>query len=910
MAHAASRRSIAQFLLFTLLLACTPCPGQSIQLNPADIRQSIDMMGGDMERSSFAIQNARNKAEIIQWGFGDIDFNMCRVQYDKKQELVEGVKNWSFYDGQVTSMQEIQAVNPDILFFATLRSDYDGYGNDNNLPDWICNYPTKEIDAGKYGTFLADYVEYMHQQGVPIAIMSVAKEWTTFVTAEVARDVIISLQSELDSRGVPMPLISDQGFWSTAQGNKYLDAVASLGTEDLYWSFCNHNYGTDDDTLWEGIASKSQALGKALYNDESSHGGGGPTFGEEREITTPIAAYTEKCHMYAAGVKGELFFEIWSRGINKETRPIYFQNSGTGSRMRAYYIMRHFANHVLHSRYITSEVDSMPGVHTMAFRNNDQLVVWVINEATTAYSAVPVSLAGSPPAGSVDRMVWTEDSDITGASDSLATSASGFTTDIPGQSLNCYLVNIGPPPPRTLPYAQSFEDGLEDWAQSQDDDFDWSRNTLTTSTSSSGPDSAADGHWYVYAEGHVANAPNKSAYLECLFDLSNVTGATLSFDYHMFGSYIDYLAVDVHDGTTWTTGVWIEDGPVHTASDDPWSNAEVDLSAYAGRSAVTLRFRTKKNYWHSSDAAIDNIRLVEPPQSLPYAEDFENGLGSWVQSTDDDIDWTRNSGGTATDNTGPSGTPDGDWYLFVENHDSGASYKTASVECSFDLSSALRPELSFDYHMFGYYIDCLAVDVFDGSQWNLDVWNRTGQQHSASDTPWSTALVDLSEFAGNDAVTIRFRSQQLRWHAADTAIDNISIAEAATPYQTWAASTFADAESGTDTSESGNPDGDRYTNLQEWALVLDPMTRDVPQKTASIQTTDGNTYFTVQYLRRAGSGLDVHAAWSYSTSSDDWRVHGDGMTETTLGITGDIETMSAAVPIEHGQKFIRIVISP
>ncbi|WP_411847063.1 hypothetical protein AAFN60_06320 [Roseibacillus persicicus] len=900
----AMRWRLGSLLLLFLWLIPSGSVAQSIELRSSDLRQEVDMMGGDMERSSGAIQNTQNKAEILKWGFGDINFNVCRVQYDKKQELAEGVKNWAFYEKQVTTMREIRAINPDILFFATLRSDYDGYGNDNNLPDWICNYNTKAIEVEKYGVFLADYVEYMEQQGVPIAMMSVAKEWTTFVNATVSAGVITKLKSELDARGVAMPLISDQGFWSTAQGNKYLDDVASLGTEDLYWSFCNHNYGTSDHSLWHGINAKALALGKVLYNDESSHGGGGPTSGVERPITTPIAAYVERCHMYEAGVKGEIFFEIWSRGLNNETRPIYCPWGGTGRKMRAYYIMKHFANHVVDSCYFPSEASDMPGVHTMAFRKNDQVVLWVINEGEAGHSSVSVNLDSSLSGLEIDETVWTEEGDLEGVSETIIGSGTGFQVDIAAQSLSCFLFDIEAQEARKLPYYEGFESGFGEWKQVQDDDFDWSRNVFATGTSGSGPSSASQGDWYLYAEGHNANAPDYEALLEKRFDLSDVLGAELRFDYHMCGAYIDHLAVDVYDGAEWVEGVWIREGAQQAMSEDPWHRAIVDLSDYAGLSEVTVRFRTKKSVWHASDVAVDNILFAEPPQTLPYAESFESGLGGWAQSAEDDIDWSHHTGGTATTNTGPSGSSDGDWYLYVENHSNGAYYKSASVEGRFDLSTAVHPELTFDYHMFGPYIDFLSVDVHSGSEWHLDVWKKSGQQQSSNEDDWATARVGLSAFAGNDLVTIRFRSKQRQWHAADTAIDAIQLVDTATPYELWAAASFGSERESVDWSEMGNPDGDHFTNLEEWALVLDPMVSDSPEMAFSTQ----GELFTVNYVRRVDSGLRVRATWSSSLGSGTWKGHGDGLVESSLGAEGNVEFMSASVPLESGRKFIRIEV--
>ena len=415
---------------------------QSININASDYQQTIDMMGGDMERSANAIQNAKNKAEIVDWAFGDIEFNTCRVQFDKNQELTEGNKNWDFYTKQIASMNMVKASNPNIKFFASLRTDYDGYGDNNNLPDWFCNYTTKAINTDKFGVFLADYVEYMSQQGLPIAYLSIVKEWASYVPAEVAKEVIVKLNSELEARHIEKPLIIDQGFWSLSKGISYLNTIGNLGTKDLYHAFCSHNYQNEDETKWNALVNAATNLGKPAYNDETGGGYGGPSWGEEPDITKPLDAYAEKCGTYRAGLKGEIFFEVWSRGINKETRAIYCPWGGTGTRMRGYYIMKLFANNILNSKYVTSTLSSMPDVYTMAFRRDDKLAVWIINKSTSDYSSVPISITHGTINGEVTKTFWTSSTPITGSTEGLSAPANLLQTDIAAESLNCLLVNL------------------------------------------------------------------------------------------------------------------------------------------------------------------------------------------------------------------------------------------------------------------------------------------------------------------------------------------------------------------------------------------------------------------------------------------------------------------------------------
>ena len=47
-------------------------------------------------------------------------------------------------------------------------------------------------------------------------------------------------------------------------------------------------------------------------------------------------------------------------------------------------------------------------------------------------------------------------------------------------------------------------------------------------------------------------------------------------------------------------------------------------------------------------------------------ESSQESLCGMSQSTDDDFDWTRQTGATPSSETGPSKAADGDFYIFIE----------------------------------------------------------------------------------------------------------------------------------------------------------------------------------------------------------------------------------------------------
>ncbi len=447
---------ISKIFSFSLLLSFSYILtiAQSITVNVTDYKQTIDMIGGDMERSSKAVQTTvQNTESVIQWGFGDINFNYCRVQFDKNQELVEGTKNWSFYTNQIITMKQIKALNPDIKFYATMRSDYDGYGDENNMPDWIVDYDTKAVDTEAYAGFLADYLEYMEDQGVAIHTLATHKEWGAFITATVSRDIILALKDICTTRGITMPKINDNGAWSMAQGLDFMNGVESLGTQDLYDGFSSHEYASNDtpEAEWPTLVAKAESLGKKMYQDET-------ITGSSETGVAPVYRYAQRAVLYQSGLCGEIFFEIWSRGINSEHRAIYWTNGGTASRYNGYYVMKHFANNVLGSQYITATAKSViggefsvikyGGVTKMAFRKDNKVMLWVMNltssvVTTEAYPTMTINIENGEIDGNVENVRWIEGSDIEGVNATIIpTSLSSFQANIEENTINVFTFNV------------------------------------------------------------------------------------------------------------------------------------------------------------------------------------------------------------------------------------------------------------------------------------------------------------------------------------------------------------------------------------------------------------------------------------------------------------------------------------
>ncbi|TVZ51397.1 T9SS type A sorting domain-containing protein [Dokdonia sp. Hel_I_53] len=165
--------------------------------------------------------------------------------------------------------------------------------------------------------------------------------------------------------------------------------------------------------------------------------------------------------------------------------------------------------------------------------------------------------------------------------------------------------------------------------------------------------------------------------------------------------------------------------------------------------------------------------------TFPYAESFETNFGQWTNtSTGDDINWSRDSSGTPSSQTGPSTAVDGNVYLYVEASGNGTGFPNKKAILNspcLDFTNLNEPSLSFQSHMYGSTINNLIVEVRTNNEGNwTTVFSKSGNQGNA----WVQESIDLSIYAGISSVQLRYIATTGNgtsgWQS-DIAIDAISI---------------------------------------------------------------------------------------------------------------------------------------
>ncbi len=160
--------------------------------------------------------------------------------------------------------------------------------------------------------------------------------------------------------------------------------------------------------------------------------------------------------------------------------------------------------------------------------------------------------------------------------------------------------------------------------------------------------------------------------------------------------------------------------------------------------------------------------------SFPYGQGFEGSIGTWEQSTTDDLNWTINSNATPSNGTGPGSAIEGSSYIYVEASGNGSGFpgKRAILNSPcFDLTGLSTASFSFKYHMQGDAVGTLSVEAStdNGSSWTT-VFSKSGTQGSN----WNEESIDLGSYIGS-VIQFRFNAVTGNSWQGDISIDDINV---------------------------------------------------------------------------------------------------------------------------------------
>lgn len=227
--------------------------------------------------------------------------------------------------------------------------------------------------------------------------------------------------------------------------------------------------------------------------------------------------------------------------------------------------------------------------------------------------------------------------------------------------------------------------------------------------------------------------------------------------------------VEVFDGSQWQT--------VHSTTNIAAEKRTIDITAHAKHSTAQVRFRWKGNgagHW-----LIDHVIVAAPIIDYSHFQDFDhwsngfsNAQDDWVDDTDDDFDWTVNSGSTTSSSTGPSGDVSGTGkYLYIEATGEAVNDSAVLLSPYFNLDvldTSLVPKMTWFYNMFGSSMGTLKMYIQQDLVWK-QVFSKTGNQNNV----WRPDTHSLDTMTG----LVRFRFVGIRGSSfrSDMAIDEVGL---------------------------------------------------------------------------------------------------------------------------------------
>nr|XP_034302436.1 MAM and LDL-receptor class A domain-containing protein 1 isoform X2 [Crassostrea gigas] len=332
----------------------------------------------------------------------------------------------------------------------------------------------------------------------------------------------------------------------------------------------------------------------------------------------------------------------------------------------------------------------------------------------------------------------------------------------------------------------------------QGDDFDWSTRQGSTPSSSTGPTSAYEGQTYSYIE---TSSPRTNGDVAILQGPSITTSRTfcLSFAYHMYGSNIDSLFVNLAspngNQTLFSRNGDAGDSWFVTSISIPATNGEIQFigvrgSSFRGDIAIddvhfldgecsttsqvsttsTTQSSTVASTTTQSSTSQSTTTVATTTQDQYHNQElhctFETGTSCFLNDIQgDDFDWSTRQGSTPSSSTGPTSAYEGQTYSYIETSSPRTNGDVAILQGP-SITTSRTFCLSFAYHMYGSSIGSLYVNLTstNGSQTLFSQNDNTGDS-------WFVTSISIPASNGE----IQFIGVRGNSYRGDIAIDDVQF---------------------------------------------------------------------------------------------------------------------------------------
>ena len=402
--------------------ACAVTISPEVQVGPIIQRWGWDIKGN---AARFAGSQNTNHA------YGDVNANLLRIPIFAPLHSANGDIDVSGrYSNMLTSIRQVQSVNPDVQIFASLKLD----GADT-FPSWVTQ-PTASWQFGigaifsnlvakpnpeHYSALVAKYVDWLRSEGIKIDYLGLNNETEGALTWDRYIGTVDLLQGELDSLGVPasfrnFQLIGPDSFGIPTAENFVADLASAgrLDTIDIAGSHFYPQYSSGHETDWEDLAVIS---GKSLWHTEVHM----PLGNQEYLGNTEQGIRDTLSVLFASNRRGVDSFVWWGYNTNEDSLASLVRGNVMNSTLNSHAVQT--------SPDFTAKEDAPDDPLFQAFRNGNRVALWISNPGqeitdqriNVDWNGIITAPVGGGPFQSHTAIFW-DATDIDGPTSTIAES--------------------------------------------------------------------------------------------------------------------------------------------------------------------------------------------------------------------------------------------------------------------------------------------------------------------------------------------------------------------------------------------------------------------------------------------------------------------------------------------------------
>ncbi|MGM0648366.1 MAG: lamin tail domain-containing protein, partial [Bacteroidota bacterium] len=179
-----------------------------------------------------------------------------------------------------------------------------------------------------------------------------------------------------------------------------------------------------------------------------------------------------------------------------------------------------------------------------------------------------------------------------------------------GVLVDTAIVEVVDPKIDTFPFVETFDENIPDgplgWESYNSSSFHWNLGMNTPSSNTGAEQDHTTGSGYfIYTEASSGTLDDSSMVVTPELDFSGITNPKMNFWYHMHGSDMGNLYIDVYVGSNWISAIDSIVGEQQANQADPWMMKTVDLGMYA--TADSVRFTAVRGDGLSGDISVDDV---------------------------------------------------------------------------------------------------------------------------------------------------------------------------------------------------------------------------------------------------------------------------------------------------------------